>query len=268
MYHAERCGDRQLFEEARTWRYAALLAGPRPAGEVLDLLRREAEAEDISRALRGSRRMIEGPLLAFLDRPGEARAALAEARAVFEEMHSAVQLFHLAFVSGMTELIIGDDAEAERHLTYMFDELVRRDERSYLSTVAPLLGEIRLRQGQAGPAADLARMGRSLALAEDVVSQSQWRMLLAKVAAREGDGDRVLPLAAEAVEWIERSDQLSWTADVYMGLADVQLAAGRPGQARASVERALELYEAKGDVPDSRRARRRLADPALARSGT
>jgi tetratricopeptide (TPR) repeat protein len=110
-------------------------------------------------------------------------------------------------------------------------------------------------------------MGRRLALAEDVVSQSQWRMLLAKVAAREGDADRVLPLAAEAVEWVERSDQLSWTADVYMGLADVQQAAGRPEQARASVERALELYEAKGDVPDSRRARRRLDDPVLARPG-
>ncbi len=267
MHHAERCGDRQLFEEARTWRYAALLTGPRPAGEVLDLLRHEAEAEDISRAMRGSRRMIEGHLLALLDRPSEARAALAEARAVFEEMHSSLQLFHLAFVSGMTELIIGDDAEAERHLTNMFDELVRRDERSYLSTVAPLLGEIRLRRGQTGPAADLARMGRRLALAEDVVSQSQWRMLLAKVAAREGDADRVLPLAAEAVEWVERSDQLSWTADVYMGLADVQQAAGRPEQARASVERALELYEAKGDVPDSRRARRRLDDPVLARPG-
>ncbi|MGA3218074.1 MAG: tetratricopeptide repeat protein, partial [Acidimicrobiales bacterium] len=264
IYHAKRCGDRQLFEEAYTWRYAGLLAGPRRAGEVLGLLRHEAEVGDIGRTLTGSRRMAEGPLLAFLDRPGEARAALAEAGTVFEEMHSSVHLFHLAFTSALTEQILGDYDGAERHLTYIFDELVRRNERSYLSTVAPLLGEIKLRQGQTGPAADLARMGRSLALAEDVVSQSQWRMLLAKVAAREGDGDQALPLAAEAVEWVERSDQLSWIADVYMGTADVQLAAGRPEEARASVKRALELYEAKGDVPDSRRARRRLADPVLA----
>ena len=74
----------------------------------------------------------------------------------------------------------------------MFDELERRGERSYLSTVAPMLAEIRLRRGDTAAASELADMGRSLTLEEDVVSQSLWRIVMAQVVARNGDFGRAL----------------------------------------------------------------------------
>ena len=141
---------------------------------------------------------------------------------------------------------------------FMFEELNRTSERSYLSTVAPMLGDIRLRQGDIEAARGLAEMGRDLALDEDVASQAQWRILLAKVAAREGETDRAVLLATEAVEWMERSDQLSWTADLHMGRAEVQVSAGLLDDARSSVRHALQLYQTKENIPDSRRARARL----------
>jgi class 3 adenylate cyclase len=262
MYHAARCGDRHLVEEARAFRYAALIYGPCPSQAVLDLIGREAEPGETAGVAYGTRRMLEGNILANLDRPDEARAALGDAKSVFAELHSTMHLLHLAFVSACAETTLGDDQAAARYLTSMFEELARTDERSYLSTVAPMLGAIRLREGNLEAARDLAGMGRRLALPEDTVSQSFWRIVLARIAAGEGDFDRALLLADEAVEWIERSDQLSWIADVHVARADVLASAGRSEAARLSLRRALELCDAKGDIPGGRRARHRLDELA------
>ena len=264
MHHASRCGDQHMVEQARAFRYAALFYGPHRSDEALELLRRDALSGETTRIAYGTRRMVEGVLLALGDRPGEARAALADAGSAFEEMHSTMHLFHLASCAANAELIIGDDEAAERHLMFMFEELERSGERSYLSTVAPMLAEIRLGRGDTAAARELAAMGRSLTLEEDVVSQALWRIVMAKVAARDGDLGRALPLAAEAVDWMEHSDQLQWIANMHGGLAEVQFRADMPDRARASWQRALELYEAKGDIPDARRARRSLDDLASA----
>jgi hypothetical protein len=262
--HASRCGDNHLVEEARAFRYAAMYYGPRPSNEVLPLLRQDALSGESTRIAYGTRRMVEGVLLALDDQPREARTALADARAAFEEMHSDMHLFHLASCSANAEYILGDDEAMEQHLMFMFDELERRGERSYLSTVAPMLAELRLRHGDTEAAKELAAMGRNLTHEEDVVSQSLWRVIEAKVAALAGDFGRALSLAADAVEWMERSDQLQWIAETYRGQAEVQLMAGRIDDGRTSLVRALELFEAKGDVPDARRARRSLDDLASA----
>ena len=264
MHYASRCGDHHLVEEARAYRYAAMYYGPRPSHEVLQLLRRDALSGEPTRIAYGTRRMVEGVLLALGDQPGEARAALADARDAFEEMHSKMHLFHLASCSANAELIIGDDEAMERHLLFLFEQLEQSGERSFLSTVAPMLAEIRLRQGDTEAAKVLATMGQSLTHQEDVVSQSLWRIVTAKVAARDGDLERALSLAGEAVEWMERSDQLQFIAETHRGRAEVQLLADRPDDARASLQRALALYEAKGDIPGSRRARRSLDDLASA----
>ncbi|HEY5024040.1 MAG TPA: adenylate/guanylate cyclase domain-containing protein [Acidimicrobiales bacterium] len=258
MHHASRCGDRFLVDEARSFRYAAIYYGPRPSDEGLELLRRDALSGETTRIAYGTRRMVEGVLLALRDKPGEARAALADSRSVFEEMHSKMHLYHLASCSANAELIIGDDEAAERHLLFLFEELEQSGERSFLSTVAPLLADIRLRRGDMEAATELAALGQSLTHDEDVVSQSLWRIVSAKIAATNGDLGRALVLAAEALEWIERSDQLQWIADIHKGRAEVQLLADRPDEARASLQRALQLLEIKGDIPDSRRVRRSL----------
>jgi class 3 adenylate cyclase len=260
MHHAARCGDRHLFEQAHSFRCVALSWGPRPALEVLDLLQREAAGGETTRMALGGRRMAEGILLAYCDRPHEARQAFADAGRAFEDTHNAWPLLHLRFSSVVAENIMGDSAAAERDLVELFAELERRGESSFLSTVAPLLGEIRWQQGDVAEAARLAELGRSLALGEDVVTHALWRALAAKVAAIGGDVARALVLADEATQWTERSDQLSIIGDVYRSCAEVQVLAGRPGDAERALRRALEVYQAKGDIPDTRRARSALAE--------
>lgn len=251
--HAKRCGDHYLVEFARGQIYAGFAYGELPARQVLDLLTQEAEGET-TRNSYGIRRAIEGVLLAYDDRPSEARASLLDARAAFEEVHNPYMLLALAFLSAEAHIVLGDEAEAERQLRYMIDELDRVGERSFLSTAAPWAADLALRQGEIDEARRLAELGRSLALEEDVASQAMWRIVAAKLAATAGDDD-ALAFADEAVEWMGRSDQLSWLARILVGRAEVQLAASDRTGATASLQRAVELFDQKGDIPEGRRTR-------------
>jgi hypothetical protein len=78
------------------------------------------------------------------------------------------------------------------------------------------------------------------------------------VLARRGElggGER---LAREAVALAAETDMLNTHADALVGLAEVLALAGR--DARTELERALELYERKGNVVMAERTRSRLAE--------
>jgi hypothetical protein len=82
-----------------------------------------------------------------------------------------------------------------------------------------------------------------------------WRSARAKVRARAGDHAEAERLARDAVALAEATDSLTLHGDALMSLAEVLRASGGDGEAVASLERALELYAAKGNVAAARRAR-------------
>jgi hypothetical protein len=65
----------------------------------------------------------------------------------------------------------------------------------------------------------------------------------------------------EAETLVAPTDELTLQADLAVTLSQVLDLAGRPGEARVELERALDLFEQKGDLVDAARARERLARP-------
>jgi len=57
---------------------------------------------------------------------------------------------------------------------------------------------------------------------------------------------------------------LNWHANALADLGEVYLLSGRSEEAREPLERALALYERKGNIVAAGRARARLADPETA----
>jgi ATP/maltotriose-dependent transcriptional regulator MalT len=95
---------------------------------------------------------------------------------------------------------------------------------------------------------------------DDVVSQMLWRQVRAKLLARRGahaDADR---LAREAVSLAEETDMLNFHGRALADLAEVLVLSGRADDGAAQLERALALYERKGNVVLAAKARHRLAE--------
>ena len=85
------------------------------------------------------------------------------------------------------------------------------------------------------------------------------RQVRAKVLARRGEYAAAERLAREAVAISEATDSLNWQGDTNADLAEVLLLVGKPGEATAALEQALERYERKGNLVMAARTRDRLA---------
>jgi Flp pilus assembly protein TadD len=106
-----------------------------------------------------------------------------------------------------------------------------------------------------------AAAGRSQALgaSDDVTTQMFWRQVQAKVLARRGGRAEAERLAREAVALGEPTDALVWKGDSWADLAEVLEVVGKHDEAKAALERALALYERKGNVVSAKRIRARLS---------
>src|SRR6202011_69997 len=82
----------------------------------------------------------------------------------------------------------------------------------------------------------------------DIDAQYRWRAVRAKVLARRGDFDAAETLARGAVTLVAGTNWLNSRAGVQMDLAEILQQAGRRDDARAAVEEALRLYEAKENL--------------------
>jgi tetratricopeptide (TPR) repeat protein len=87
-----------------------------------------------------------------------------------------------------------------------------------------------------------------------------WRQVRARVLARRGGHTEAEELAREAVALAEETDMLNYRANALADLGEIYVAAGRAGEGRAHLERALALYEQKGNLVSVDRAGRRLEE--------
>ena len=87
-----------------------------------------------------------------------------------------------------------------------------------------------------------------------------WRPVRAKVLARRGEHAEAERLAREALAIGEATDDLNGQGDTYADLAEVLLLAGKPDEATATLEQALERYKRKGNLVSTQRAQTRLVE--------
>jgi tetratricopeptide (TPR) repeat protein len=176
------------------------------------------------------------------------------ARALFDDLGVTILAATVSLESAPVELLAGNLEAAERELQRDFDVLERMGERYTLSTIAALLGQVFYAQGRYDEAAELAERSREIAAEDDVLSQTLWRALRAKLLAREGDEEPALALAHEAIALARTTDSLDTQGDALLDLCEVLRLSGRQCDERA--REAAALYERKGNVVAAARARR------------
>jgi hypothetical protein len=130
---------------------------------------------------------------------------------------------------------------------------------AFLQTgIAGLLGKVAHGQGRLDEVGELGRTIESLADADDIDAQTEWRSLRALALAGQGSTQEAVELATAAVELARTAQAPLLLAGALVILADVQETAGDADGSAATLRQALELYRAKGDVVSAGRLEARL----------
>ena len=94
----------------------------------------------------------------------------------------------------------------------------------------------------------LTRRAEEIAAPDDLDAQVKWRLARVEVLLATDQLAEAEQLAREAIAEAEPSDTIILLADSLAALGSVMRAARAPAEAIPPINRAIELYEAKGDV--------------------
>jgi class 3 adenylate cyclase/tetratricopeptide (TPR) repeat protein len=227
---------------------SALMVGPRPADEALrtldDLVPDPSEPLDL---------LKRACLLAMLGRFEEASTLSGRAAERLRELGAS--RFEVWFAE--LAALAGDYEEATRQEKLAVDDFARHGHRVFQGYYAAKLGRWLCALGRYDEAEPLAELGRAIDTRQD---EWVWRQVRALVHAHRGQHSGAARLAREAVDLIERTDQLSYQGDALCDLAEVLAAAGRVDEAAEALEQALERYERKKNLAMVAQVRPRLAE--------
>jgi class 3 adenylate cyclase/tetratricopeptide (TPR) repeat protein len=256
LFYARRTGLPHY--EARLW---ALLAacryyGSTPVSELLSWLDGQEAANVRDPMLRAFR----AGGLSMLGRFEEARAIESDVRAELADRGSTINLAGVTAHGGAElELLAGDPAAAVEfgeEGCRLFEEA---GERGMLSTAAGMLAQALYTLGRLDAAERRAIQATELGASDDAITQMLSKQVRAKVLARSGEHAEAERLAREAVAVGSEAEMPNSLGDAHSDLAEVLELAGRCEEAAAEVAKALALYERKGNVVMSERARARMA---------
>jgi class 3 adenylate cyclase/tetratricopeptide (TPR) repeat protein len=204
--------------------------------------------------------MNRGLALAMLGHFDEARARSKALQEELEARGASVSLsLTLAMQAPEIERLAGDPARALEFRKRGCAMLEEAGERSWLSTAVGFAGQSYYELGDLDNAMEAANRAAELGASDDVITQMLVRQVRAKVLARRGDLEQAERLVREAIELGEAVDMPCGTGEAYEDLGHVLYLAGKPAEAELALERAIEIYDAKGATAMTDRARRMLA---------
>jgi len=268
LEHAEAARDDRQHRRAASQYAIAALYGPTPVPEAIEQCERIIEHVDGDRRAQGLVMNCLARLEAMRGDFAEGRSLYREARAMVEDIGRSVLACSMSRDACGVEMLAGDPAAAEAMLRRDYEALGEMGEKYALSTVAGELARAVLAQGRGEEAEQLTEEAEALTAEDDLVSQALWRSVRSHALASRGDPAGACALAETAVALLRRTDDSVAQADALVDLGEVQRAAGRHAEAKASVQEALALHEAKGNVVAAKRASdllQTLADaPAVA----
>jgi len=198
--------------------------------------------------------------LAMLGRFDEARARSKALQEELEGRGASISLWlTLAMLAPEIERLAGDPARALEFSKLGCAMLEEAGERSWLSTALGFAGQAYYKLGDLDNAMEAANRAAELGASDDVITQMLVRQLQAKVLARRGDLEQAERLAREATELGDTVDMPAARGEAYEDLGEVLYLADKKADAERAVERAVEIYNAKGAVAMTDRVRRMLA---------
>ncbi len=253
---ARRAGDHRRVNAVLANAPLAALWGPNPVpragGRCLDVVRLLRITTD-SPAVESTSTRCQAVLEAFRGRAEAARRMIDSARRTVTELGLRHALMEVEQFAGVVELVADDPAAAEPYLRKAYNGFRRMGLDADTAETAALLGRACLALGRTSAADELCSESERLA-GHALKASIAWRTLRAKLLSLRGDHDEARRVAEAAVALAERTDALVDHGDGCLALATVLTAAGDVAGARASAERAADLYERKGAVALAERA--------------
>jgi class 3 adenylate cyclase/tetratricopeptide (TPR) repeat protein len=258
LVHARRASDAR--EEARIlrWLASSALWGPVPVAEGIrrceDILERTTGDSLVQANCHIRLAGLEG----MRGRFGDARARVAQARAILNEFGLTYFLAHSRDVAALVERLAGNPVGAEAELRASYEELRDTGERTFLAENTAQLAQELYAQAKYEEAERFVRVSEDASSGR--AQKAYWGPVRAKLLARRGDTEAAETLARESVAiWGER-DVLLWHGYALIDLAEVLRLLGRAQEAMPVVEEAVELFERKGIIPAAETARALLAE--------
>jgi DNA-binding SARP family transcriptional activator/tetratricopeptide (TPR) repeat protein len=195
----------------------------------------------------------------------EGRRLIGEAATTYEEIG---EVYALANNSGRVlsriEMLAGDAAAAERTSRRCCETFERVRDRAALSSQTAELADALYAQARYEEADSWLQLAEKSAPRDDVPAQYSWRRVKAKLLARTGSPSESEELAVEASRLAGETDALNDYAVVLLDLAEVLRLADRPAEAARCVEKAMDLFERKGNVVSTITARALLDELSVA----
>ena len=256
LTHAQRAGDRFEQREIVEWLGVALWLGPTPAREGVQVCERLENEFGDDRLLAVYLDGTRAYLAAIQGQADEVSRLIDRSERAMHDADEWIWLFPV-YVA-MVALWQGKPAHAERRLRPAYEQFISLEEKSHFCSVATILGQAVYAQGRYDEAYELAQDAAKAARPNDVHSHIVSRGTTAKVLAQRGELGAAEELGREAVAFAEESDFLESHGGALMDLAEVLHMARREDEAHALVERALRLFEEKGNVVAASRGRDRL----------
>jgi tetratricopeptide (TPR) repeat protein len=248
LVHAERAGERREISQILALMAPAALVGPRPVEDAVEVCRDILERGKGSASVAGHANMVLAVLEAMTGRFEAARRRYAETADILEDRGLTTLLASLRMYPGMIELIAADYEAAERELRLGYESLAAVGHSAFLSTTAAFLAKPLYELGRYDEALEMTTASEKAASPDDIASQAILRGTRAKVLARRGAAARAAELARAGVELLRETDLRNTSADAFSDLAETMRLLGRDDEAVAARDRAVALYEAKGNV--------------------
>ena len=257
---AHRAGARREELEALYYLASPPVHGPMPVEEALHRLDELRDRSGGDRIVESSVLYSLGRLEAMRGRFDEARLATARCVEILEDLgHRPQAESSRGEDFGYIETLAGDHGAAERELRRACDALRALGETGIFSTLVAELALVLCEMGRFDEAAHHIEESRSAAASEDILTQARWRIAQARVLAGRGRPGEGVDVARQAVVLLDPTDVIDIQADTLVQLARVLVEAGEEPEAARALERALRLYERKGNVVSADHARHMLA---------
>jgi tetratricopeptide (TPR) repeat protein len=254
---ARRGGDERELFAVLAWRATAAVLGPTPVDEALR--RCEAFRALVATSPVAVASMVNpmASLHAMQGEPALAERDLREANATLHELGS---LFAgVSHHEALVRLIDGRPELAEIPLRAGVETLEAMGDQALLATTTAMLAQAVFAQGRHDEARALCRRTAETAADDDIVTQMLWRAVEGRLLAAEGRCEEAVTVARRAVALVAETDLLSHRGDAMLDLAEVLRACSAEVESVEAVERALALYEQKGNAVGAARARALLS---------
>ncbi len=257
MHYADAAGLRFFARGCRDIAAAEGVWGPTPIGEGLSWL---AEMQDASPFYEPFVDCLRAVLLAAMGSLDEARSLLETSQSASVERGDLTLASECTWARTIVETAAGNYDEAERVARQVCEELERFGDRGRLSTVDCDLAQCLYRLGRYEESATWARKGLEIGANDDIATQLGATQVLAKIAARRGEGDEAFTLGRRAVSLAEATESPMYRGEALFDLAEVHHLLGDDDEARTCLNGAIEQFELKGATVFAEQARHKLVD--------